>query len=142
MAEKNGSAEPLDLSIFDDAVQRQETGILVPIKDMTGKKSLGFSIRVAGPDSVRSQVALDQLQNDLVEEGSLEAPKPSETAARRLRYFAKVTMDFVLDVGAAPIMIDGVPLKYSEDAAVQLYQRFRFILQQVQAKADTRSAFL
>lgn len=137
-----------DLAQFDAAVQRQEDGILVPIYGMDGKTRLGFSIRVAGPDSTRSTEALDAIQQELVEEASLETAKPSDNANRRLRYFAKVTMDFVPDQradGTTPevaIVLDKEPLPFSEANAEKLYQRFRFIYQQVAAKADTRAAFL
>jgi hypothetical protein len=144
----NAPGEPVDLAKFDAAVQRQEEGILVPIYGMDGKTRLGFSIRVAGPDSSRSTEALDTIQQELIEEASLDAPKPSDNAHRRLRYFAKVTMDFVPDEredGTRPdhaIVLDGEPLPFSEENAAKLYQRFRFIYQQVVAKADTRAAFL
>lgn len=140
--------QAVDLAQFDAAVQRQEDGILVPIVSMDGKTPLGFSIRVAGPDSARSTEALDAIQQELIEEASLDLPKPSDNAHRRLRYFAKVTMDFVPDArddGTTPdyaIVLDGEPLPFSEENAAKLYQRFRFIYLQVAAKADTRAAFL
>ncbi len=150
MAAKNKTApaEHVDLSSFDDAVQRQNEGILVPIYSMDGKSRLGFSIRVAGPDSERAQEALDAIQQEVLEKESLEPATSREVAQRRIKYFAKVTMDFVPDQradGTTPdvaIILDGKPLPFSEENAMKLYQRFRFIYLQVQAKADTRSAFL
>jgi hypothetical protein len=139
---------PIDLSGFDDMVQRQEEGILVPIKGPDGRSSLGFSIKVAGPDSEKAQEALDAIQAELVEQASLESASARDIAQRRLRYFAKVTLDFVPDKrtdGTVPdvaIKLDGAPLPFSEENAAKLYQRFRFIYQQVQTKADTRAAFL
>ena len=149
MADKKlATTGTVDLAQFDAAVQRQEDGILVPIYSMDGKTPLGFSIRVAGPDSSRSTEALDAIQQELIDEASLDTPKPSDNANRRLRYFAKVTMGFEPDAradGTTPdtaIILDGAPLPFSEDNAAKLYQRFRFIYQQVVAKADTRAAFL
>lgn len=141
-------AEPIDLSSFDDMVKRQEEGVLVPIYGPDGKASLGFSIRVAGPDSERAQVALEALQQEIIEQESMQPPTQREIAQRRLRYFAKVTMDFVPDAqadGTVPevaIKLDGKPLPCTEENAIKLYERFKFILAQVKAKADTRSAFL
>ena len=140
--------EPIDLSGFDDMVKRQEEGILIPIKGPDGRSSLGFSIKVAGPDSAKAQEALDAIQAELVEQATLEPASSRDVAQRRIRYFSKVTLDFVPDKredGTVPdvaIKLDGAPLPYSEENAVKLYQRFRFIYQQVQAKADTRVAFL
>lgn len=150
MADKKNTspAEPVDLSKFDDAVKRMEDGILVPIVSMDGKSPLGFSIKVAGPDSERAQQALNDIQQELIEEGSDQPATSADVALRRMKYFAKVTIDFVPDErpdGTTPdvaVKLDGEPLPYSEENASKLYQRFRFILQQVQLKADTRAAFL
>lgn len=148
MGQKTAPHEPVDLSSFDGMVQRQEEGILVRILGPDGKTPLGFSIRVAGPDSEIAQAALDAIQQEVLEQESLDAPTQREIAQRRLSYFAKVTMDFVADAredGVVPdvaVKLDGAPLPCSEENATKLYQRFKFILAQVRAKADTRSAFL
>lgn len=144
-------AGPVDLSEFDEMVSRQEQGILVPIhKPLPNGKSapLGFSIRIAGPDSTRAQEALDEIQMDMIAAESLDVSTPTSVADRRIAYFAKVTLDFVPDEredGTKPdhaMILDGAPLPYSEANAAKLYTRFRFILQQVQSRADTRAAFL
>jgi hypothetical protein len=150
MSTKKNTApsDPVDLNQFDKMVENQEEGILIPIKGADGRSELGFSIRVAGPDSQRAQQALDVIQQELLDQEALEPATNSEAALRRMRYFAMVTMDFVAaerEDGSKPehaMQLDGAPLPFSENNALRLYQRFRFIYQQVVAKADTRAAFL
>lgn len=148
MAKNDMQDGPIDLSNFDGMVARQESGLLVPIYGPDGKSRLGFSISVAGPDSDRALKALDEIQQDLIAQASLEPATASDIAQRRIQYFAKVTLAFVPDQrpdGTTPdfaMKFDGAPLPYTEENAVKLYNRYRFILSQVQAKADTRAAFL
>jgi hypothetical protein len=148
MMSKSADNEPIDLASFDSMVARQETGLLIPILGPDGKSRLGFSISVAGPDSARALTALDEIQQEMIAEASLQPTTSSDSAQRRLRYFAKVTIAFVPDVrpdGTTPdvaVKLDGSALPCTEENVAKLYGRFRFILAQVQAKADTRTAFL
>ena len=84
---------PIDLSGFDDMVQRQEDGILVPIKGPDGRSSLGFSIKVAGPDSEKAQEALDAIH-------VVAAPVPARTL--RCSFCGRVLPEFAVRPGLAP----------------------------------------
>lgn len=134
MAKEN--TKPVDLSQFDAAIRKQDEGILVPIMGMDGKTPLGFSIRIAGPDSERARAAGEAMTDELIENESLGRLTAKQSAERGIRYLAKVT------VGWEPyIMLDGQELAYSEEAAVKLYQRFAFIKEQLDRKGG-RAAFL
>jgi len=137
---KHTTAAPLteiDLSSVDAAVKRQEEGILVPILNMDGKTSLGFSIRIAGPDSAKAKAAQEELADELIERGSTERLKASEIGARGVRYLAKVTLGW-----EPQVKLDGAVLPFSEANALKLYQRFNFIREQIDVKAGQRADFL
>lgn len=125
-----------DLSEFDEVIQKQEQGIDVQILGMDGRTPLGFSIRVAGPDSERAQRASDELQQELIDGERLAAPTVADFNLRTLRYLSKIT------IGWTSFRLDGAELPCTEENAQALYTRFRFIRQQVDAKAGKRAAFL
>ena len=128
-------AKPVDLATFDEAMQRQNEGILIPIKSMDRKTPLGFSIRVAGPDSQRAIDAQERLADERLEKEELEPPGARELAERNARYVAMITMGFEPNV-----ILDGEELSYTEENALKLYRRFPFIFEQVNRGAD-RSRF-
>lgn len=127
---------PVDLAQFDAAVAKQEEGILVPILGMDGKSSLGFSIRVAGPDSKRAKGAQEELADELIESENLTRLQAREVADRGFRYLAKVTMGW-----EPAIVLDGQEMIYSEENAEKLYRRFNFIREQVDRAAGNRTRF-
>jgi hypothetical protein len=127
---------PVDLAQFDAAVAKQEEGILVPILGMDGKTSLGFSIRVAGPDSKRAKDAQEELADELIESENLTRLQAREVADRGYRYLAKVTMGW-----EPAIVLDGQEMAYSEENAEKLYRRFNFIKEQVDRAAGNRTRF-
>lgn len=134
---KKKIAPPADLAELDRVVEAQETGILIPIMHVDGVSPLGFSVRVAGPDSSRAQRAREIMQQELVNRGSLEPLSPAESLEQGVRYLARITMGW-----EPQIKLDGKILEYSEENAVNLYNRFRFIRQQVDSKAGQRELFL
>jgi len=135
MTEKKAS-KPVDLATFDAAVKKQEDGIAVPILAMDGKTKLGFSIRVAGPDSDRAERAQEELTDELIEQENMTRVQAREATQRGLRYLAKIT------IGWEPaVILDGQELAYSEDNAFKLYQRFKFIREQVDRAAGNRARF-
>lgn len=130
------TAKPLDLAQFDAAIRKQDEGILVPIMGMDGKTPLGFSIRIAGPDSDRARAAGEAMTDELIESENIGRLSAKQSSERGIRYLAKVT------IGWEPyIVIDGKEMAYSEENAVMLYQRFAFIKEQLDRKGG-RAAFL
>lgn len=55
-------AKTFDLASLDAAIKKQDEGIDIDIKGLDGKSPLGFSIKVAGPDSERAAKAHDEIQ--------------------------------------------------------------------------------
>lgn len=128
---------PDDLAELDQFVQAQEDGMLIPIFHMDKATSLGFSIRVAGPDSDRAAEAKQKMHDDLIARNNLEPLTPSERVAQANRYLARITMGW-----EPQIRMDGKDLEYNEENAFALYSRFRFIKEQVDNKAGLRDRFL
>lgn len=126
-----------DLAQFDEAVKRQNDGIAVPIKSMDGKTDLGFSIRVAGPDSEIATAAQEAMADELIEQENLTRVQAREAADRGLRYLAKITLGW-----EPKVVMDGQELAFSEENALKLYRRFKFIKEQVDRAAGQRSRFL
>lgn len=134
---KNDMQQITDLSSFDIAMKRQEEGILIPIVSMDGKTPLGFSIRVAGPDSERAIAAGEAMGNELIERENLATLTSKDRRESMVRYLARVTLEFV-----PCVLIDGKEFSYSEENAVMLYSRYPFIREQVDRSASKRAAFL
>lgn len=127
---------PADLSAFDDLAAVQNEGIDVDIKGPDGKTPLGFSIKVAGPDSDRQKAAIRELQDKRLAEEDAAPFKAEDGERNTLIIFAKSTISWT------PVKIDGAELSHSEDNAVKLFTRYPFILEQVVKKAGGRTAFL
>lgn len=125
----------LDLAVYDDLQRRQEEGVDVPIKDPAGK-DLGFSIRVAGPDSKMQRAALRTLTSERLAQESTEEPTDEENRRREARGVALCT------IGWSPFKLDGGEYKFSVENATALYLRFPFIRSQVEFRAERRAAFL
>ena len=132
MADK---AKPVDLASFDDGIKRQDAGILVPIKGPDGKTLLGFSVRVAGPDSERWRLAQEEMLGELIS-GEVSDLSARDRLDRKTRFLAKVTMEFVPNV-----IIGGQELSYSEDNAVKLFTTYGFVREQVDNAAGNRGSF-
>jgi len=133
---KNVPTEPVDLASFDEMVQRQEEGISVPIMGPDGKSPLGFSIRVAGPDSSRAKEAQEDLADELIASENLTRLQAREVAERGLRFLAKVTLGW-----EPAIILDKQELAFSEENAIKLYTRYNFIKEQVDRAAGNRTRF-
>lgn len=127
---------PVDLSKLDAGIKRQDDGILVPINGLDNKP-LGFSIRVAGPDSKRAKAASEAMTDELIASEDDGRPTARTGAVRAIRFLARVTMGW-----EPAVVLDGETLEYDEENAFRLYQRFDFIAQQVNRAAGKRAAFL
>lgn len=127
----------IDLTPFDEALRRQDEGIDVPVLSMDGKTPTGLSIRVAGPDSDRATQARQELQQELIAANRLAPLTPAETAAQGTRFLAKITLGW-----SPSVTMGGQELSYSEANAIRIYERFRFIRQQVDMAAGSRLAFM
>lgn len=127
--------EGRDLADFDALQASQEEGIDVAINGPDGKP-LGFSIRIAGPDSERQKQASEDIVNERLNSGDASPATASDLMSARIRGLAKSTISWT------PFKLDGGEYKYSEDAARRLYLRFPWMREQVEAKAGKRAAFL
>ena len=128
---------PADLAELDKVVTAQEEGRLVPIVNYDGTSPLGFSIRVAGPDSTRADEARAKMQAELVARESLEPLSPDERREQGLRYVARLVMGF-----EPRARLDGRDLEATEEDALKLFRRFRWIYKQVDDVAGRREDFL
>lgn len=129
------SAGVADLDVFDDLQKRQNAGIDVPISGPDGK-SLGFSIRVAGPDSDLQRQAEEDIVNERIERQDGSSMKAADLAEARLRALARVTL------GWGEFRRGGAVYPYSYENAVKLYRDLPFIRDQINAKAGSRAAFM
>jgi len=135
-AKKEGG--PLDLSGVEAAIQRQDEGTDVEIVGLDGKTPLGLTIRVAGPDSERAQRAQEALADEMVAAGNAATKlKARDATARGIRYLAEITIDW-----APAVKLGGEELAYSAANAAKLYERFRFIREQVDRAAGDRGRFM
>ena len=128
----------VDLGQFDAAIEAMETGIDLPIVGMDGKP-LGLTIRIAGPDSARAQAAREALHQEAVESERMTPLSAAETTAQGTRFLAKLTMGW-----SPKVKVDGEggeELDYSEANAIRVYEKYRFIRQQVDNAAGSRAGF-
>jgi len=137
MAEPKKTSDTVDLAQFDEMQRRQEDGIDVKILSADGRKPLGFTIKVAGPDSERAMQAREQMADEMVNEADNSIAGLRQRAQYAIKYLGKVTM------GWGPrVVVGGEELAYSEENATKLYQRFPFIRDQVDAASSSRARFL
>ena len=136
MTNKTATAA-VDLSAIEAAISRQDDGIDVPLVGLDGKTPLGIKIRVAGPDSARAIAAQEAQTDDLLERQDAGKPNAKQLAERGIAYLARVTIDW-----SPAIKIDGEERAYSEENAVLLYSKFRFIKEQVDRAAGNRARFM
>lgn len=130
-------APPADLSELDKVIEAQEEGRLIPIVNFDGVSPLGFSIRVAGPDSKMADAARQTMQQELIDRESLEPLTPDERRIQGMRYVSRITMGF-----EPQAILDGRPLENTPEDAFKLYNRFRFIYKQIDDVAGRREDFL
>jgi hypothetical protein len=128
------SIELVDLSRYDALQQNQEAGLDIEIRDPSGKK-LGFSIRVAGPDSTRQRKAVEKMAADRMASEDPTPLTPAELYDRQTRGLAIATLSW------SPFKLDGGIYELTENSAYALYNRFPFIRDQVNERAGRRSAF-
>jgi len=114
--------------------QAQEQGLDVEIRDPTGKK-LGFTIKVAGPDSTRQRKAIEKMAAARLASDDPTPLTPQELFDRQTRGLAIATISWT------PFKLDGGIYELTEDNAYKLYNRFAFIRDQVSERAGRRSAF-
>lgn len=127
----------VDLTEFEGAVERQNEGIDIHILGMDGKTPLGFSIRVAGPDSKVAEEAQADMADELLEEGNLTRLQARQAAEQGIKYLTKITLGW-----SQPIKFDGQEHDFTPANAEKLYRRFKFIREQVDKAAGKRAAFL
>src|SRR5262245_41152977 len=123
-----------DLARFDAMQTAQEAGLDVEIKG-TDNKKLGFTIRVAGPDSTRQRKAIEKMAQERMDADDPTPLTPQELYDRQTRALAVSTISWT------PFKLDGAIYELSEENAYKLYNRFPFIRDQVAERAGRRSAF-
>lgn len=123
-----------DLSIFDGLQAVQDEGIDVPILG-PDQKPLGFTIRVAGPDSERQRAAIQKMADERLESQDASLPTAADIEARQTRGLAMSVMSWT------PFKFRGSVLPCNEPNAILLFQTYPFIRDQVAAKAGSRQAF-
>jgi len=126
--------ELLDLSRFDAMQAAQEAGLDVDVKDPTGKK-IGFTIKVAGPDSARQRKAIEKLAAERMASDDPTPLTAQELYDRQTKGLASSTISW------SPFKVDGALLECTEENAYAIYNRFPFIRDQVAERAGRRSAF-
>jgi len=131
----NGEAPTFDLASFDKMQAIQEAGLDVEIRGPDNKK-LGFSIKVAGPDSELQRSVVEKLTNERLQSEDISPLTASEMDTRKTRGLAMSTM------GWTDFILDGKVLPFSTDNAYKLFRRFPFIRDQIEEKASRRTAFL
>jgi hypothetical protein len=138
MTTKPATTEPavelMDLSRFDVMQTAQEEGLDVEIRDPEGKK-LGFSIRIAGPDSKRQRKAIEKMAAERMAADDPAPLSPAELYDRQTRGLAGATISWTT------FKLDGGIYALTEENAYALYTRFPFIRDQVSERAGRRSAF-
>lgn len=125
----------LDLSRFDSLTKAQEDGIDVQINGPDGKP-LGFTIKVAGPDSARQKAAQQAMVDERLQRQVATPPTAEEIDTSSRKLLASSTM------GWDEFELDGAPYQFSVENAAALYERFPFIREQVDRAAGNRARFL
>jgi len=123
-----------DLAIFDGMQKAQEDGLDVEIRGPDNKK-LGFSIRIAGPDSIRQRRAVEKMAAERMASDDPTPLSPQDLYDRQTRGLASSTISWT------PFKMDGGVYELTEENAYKLYTRFPFIRDQVAERAGRRSAF-
>jgi hypothetical protein len=131
----------VDLSDFDLAKGAESGADLAlrnPVTDepLLTEDGAQITIRLVGMDSGAYRRALHQIQNRKL--GRLTRGKsPSMELVERdeLELLAACT------VGWSGVVVDGAPLEFSAQNAVSLYERFRWIKEQVDAYIGDRENF-
>lgn len=123
-----------DLSRFDALQAAQEAGIDVEIRGPDNKK-LGFSIRIAGPDSTRQRRAIEKMAAERLASDDPTPLTAAELYDRQTRGLASSTISWT------PFKLDGGIYELTEESAYALYVRLPFIRDQVAERAGRRSAF-
>jgi len=125
----------LDLAVFDQMQKAQEEGIDVPIRGPDGK-DLGFSIKIAGPDSERQRRAIDTIRDERLQSMDPTPLTAEQIGHQNIRGIALATISWT------PFKLDGMEPPCTENQAIALYKRFPFIREQVEAKAGSRASFI
>ncbi len=133
-AKVNAAMELADLSKFDAMQDAQEAGLDVDIRGPDGKK-LGFTIKIAGPDSMRQRKAIEKMAAERMASEDPAPLGPQELFDRQTHGLAASTISW------SPFKLDGDVYECTEENAYKLYTRFPFIRDQIADKAGRRSAF-
>jgi hypothetical protein len=128
------AVELTDLSRFDAMQTAQEAGLDIEIRGPDNKK-IGFTIRIAGPDSLRQRKAIERMAAERMASDDPTPLGPQELYDRQTRGLAGATISWT------PFKLDGAMYELSEENAYKLYNRFPFIRDQVAERAGRRSAF-
>lgn len=126
----------MDLSEFDDFVNGQEDGIPVEILKPDFVTPMGVTIRVAGPDSKRRRKAVAEIVGSASKSQDLTAVNPEWDDQFWVSLISKTTVSWEPNFS-----LGGEQLECNEANAKKIYDRYRFIFDQVKARANNRAAF-
>lgn len=125
-----------DLSSIDALTATQEDGVEVHIVHPATGDDTGIVIRVAGPDSQRRRVVQKRVTDQRLKRRRNKPLTSDELEDEALRVAAGATISW------AGVRDNGVDLEFSNDAAIALYRKHRWIYEQVEADGNDRAAFL
>ena len=141
MAEKVKEVQGADFGVFDAFLKAQEDGIAVEIL-APNNKPLGLQIVICGPDSDRMQKAMAEASAETAAEAAKRedlGDEPADASEKRLvSILAKASVSW----GPKDPIVDGVPLPFNEANIKLLLTKYRFVRDQLEAKASRRSSFM
>lgn len=135
MAPKKTAKPVVDLAEYDSLQTKQEEGLDVEIKDPAGRP-IGFTIKVAGPDSERQRDAQQGFVDQRVASMKTGSFDSDELKALHLHVVTEST------IGWSEFVLDGKKFPFSVENAKVLYVRFPWIREQVDLVAGSRARFL
>ena len=126
----------VDLSAFDTLASTQETGIDIDIKGPDRRTTLGFTIRVAGPDSDRQKAAYRDITNARLAAEDAAPMSAADIEKNIVTVLSRATISWTPNP-----KFGGEEKECTVDNVAAVYKAYPFILEQVRAKAENRAAF-
>jgi hypothetical protein len=125
-----------DLAEFDRYVDGQEEGIPVELLKPDFVTPLGVTIRVAGPDSKLRRKAVAEIIAAASKAQNSATIGPEWDEKFWFEVFVKTTTSW-----APNFSLGGEELECNEANARKVYDRYRFIYDQIKTRANNRAAF-
>ena len=123
-----------DLAQFDTLAKSQEAGVLVDILHPETLDPLGITMVIAGPDSTRRKMATRKAIDKRL------AKRKMRMTAADLEFEGQRALAACV-ISWTGVMVEGKVLECTMENAVELFRRFPFIQEQVDAEANDRASF-